>query len=101
MIVCDVSNPLTFQNVRKWLTELQRYIETDNTVTVVCNKIDQERKACGLHPSSFILLHSSFILHPSSFSSFIMIDQERKVPYPSSFTIILISLHPSVAFALH
>jgi len=44
MIVYDVSNRTTFENVRKWKTEVDRYADDGVAILLVGNKTDTERK---------------------------------------------------------
>jgi len=44
MIVFDVSNRTTFENVRKWKTEVDRYADDEVAIVLVGNKTDLERK---------------------------------------------------------
>jgi len=44
MIVFDVNNPASFENVRKWKTEVDRYAEDEVAIVLVGNKTDLERR---------------------------------------------------------
>jgi len=44
MIVFDVSNRTSFENVRKWKTEVDRYADDEVAIILVGNKTDLERK---------------------------------------------------------
>lgn len=53
MIVYDVNNPISFQNLKKWLEEFKTHISTNIPVMLLGNKSDLERKVSREEAVSF------------------------------------------------
>jgi len=43
LVVCDVTNPDSFKNVKKWMEEIKKYANEDVQVLIVANKTDDMR----------------------------------------------------------